>query len=85
MKISLPRLSAKDLATLAKRTLEVSNSGTHAFLNNHPLLTELSARYDDYDAVYTKQTFSGKGKDVAAADHDRDLSFSKLKAFLNGY
>ncbi|WP_312076489.1 hypothetical protein [Chryseobacterium sp.] len=54
-------MSTKDLAALAKRTLEVSNSGKYAVLNNHPLLTELSARYADYDAVYSKKTFSGKG------------------------
>jgi len=85
MKISLQRLSTKDLATLTQRTLELSNSGRYAILSNHPLVTELATKYAEYDAVYTKQTFSGKGKDVAAADFDRDAAFSSLKAFLNGY
>lgn len=85
MEISLQRLKTKDLATLAKRTLETSQSGTHAILNNHPLLTELSARYADYDAVYSKKTFSGKGAEVAVADEERDKAFSSLKAFLFGY
>lgn len=35
--------------------------------------------------VYTKLTYSGKGKDVATADKERDVAFSSLKAFLNGY
>lgn len=85
MKISLQRVSTKDLATLTQRTLELSNSGKYAVFNNHPLVTELATKYADYDAVYTKQTFSGKGKDVAASDQERDIAFSKLKAFLNGY
>jgi len=85
MKISLQRLSTKDLATLTQRILELSNSGKYAILNNHPLVTELAAKYADYDLVYTKQTFSGKGKDVATADGERDRAFSSLKAFLDGY
>lgn len=85
MKISLQRVSTKDLATLTQRTLELSNSGRFAVLNNHPLVTELATKYADYDAVYTKQTFSGKGKDVSMADDERDRAFSSLKAFLEGY
>ncbi|MBO6183871.1 MAG: hypothetical protein J6O88_04140 [Chryseobacterium sp.] len=85
MKISLQRVSTKDLATLTERTLTVSTSGKYPVLTNHPLMNELTNHYTDYDAVYTKKTFSGKGKDVAAADHDRDVAFSCIKAFLNGY
>lgn len=85
MKISLPRLSTKDLATLAERTLQVSQSGKYPALDNHPLVSLLATEYADYDAVYAKQTYSGKGKDVATADEERDEAFSKLKAFLNGY
>jgi hypothetical protein len=85
MKISLQRVSTKDLATLTERTLTVSTSGKYPVLTNHPLMNELTTRYADYSEVYTKKTFSGKGKDVAAADHDRDVAFSVIKAFLNGY
>jgi len=85
MKISLQRVSTKDLATLTERTITVSASGKYPVLTNHPLINELTTHYADYDAVYAKKTFSGKGKDVAAADHDRDVAFSSLKAFLNGY
>lgn len=85
MKISLQRVSTKDLATLTERTITVSASGKYPMLANHPLMNELTTHYADYDAVYTKKTFSGKGKDVAAADYDRDVAFSSLKAFLNGY
>ncbi|VXB07276.1 MULTISPECIES: DUF6261 family protein [Chryseobacterium] len=85
MKISLQRVSTKDLATLTERTLTVSTSGKYPVLTNHPLINELTTHYADYSEVYTKKTFSGKGKDVAAADHDRDVAFSVIKAFLNGY
>jgi hypothetical protein len=85
MKISLQRVSTKDLATLTERTITVSTSGKYPILTNHPLMNELTTHYADYSEVYTKKTFSGKGKDVAAADHDRDVAFSVIKAFLNGY
>lgn len=84
MKISLQRVSTKDLATLTERTLTVSTSGKYPVLTNHPLMNELTTHYADYSEVYTKKTFSGKGKDVAAADHDRDVAFSVIKLFSMG-
>jgi hypothetical protein len=85
MKIALSRLSTKDLATLVQRVISKSESGTYPVITNHPLLADLQTKYNDYDAVYTKLTFSGKGNTVATADRERDLSFSNLKAFLNGF
>lgn len=85
MKITLSKLSTKDLATLTQRTINVSDSGTYAVITNHPLLAELKTKYADYDAVYAKQIYSGKGNEVAQADKERDDAFSNLKAFLNGY
>lgn len=85
MKITLSKLSTKDLATLTQRTINVSDSGTYAVITNHPLLAELKTKYAEYDAVYAKQIYSGKGDEVARADKERDKAFSNLKAFLNGY
>ena len=85
MKITLSKLSTKDLATLTQRTINVSDSGTYEVITDHPLLAELKNKYAEYDAVYTKQIYSGKGKDVADLDIERDLAYSNLKAFLNGY
>lgn len=85
MKIALSRLSTKDLATLSQRIINTSESGKYQVIKSHPLLTELKAKYADYDAVYTKMTFSGKGNDVAALDRERDLLFNTIKKFLNGY
>jgi len=85
MKIALTRLGTKDLATLAQRMISTSNSGKYPVIVNHPLLINLQTSYTDYDQVYAKQIYSGKGKNVASADHERDLIYSNLKAFLNGY
>lgn len=85
MKITLSKLSTKDLATLTQRTINVSDSGTYPVITDHPLLAELKNKYAEYDAVYAKQIYSGKGDEVATADNERDTSFSNLKAFLNGY
>lgn len=85
MRITLSDLNTKDLATLVQRTITASDSGKYAVISNHPLFSELKTIYTEYDAVYTKSTFSGKGNDVLSADRDRDISFRALKNFLNGY
>lgn len=85
MKITLRKLSTKDLATLAQRTINTSDSGNYPVIDAHPLLEELKVKYAEYDAVYTKMTFSGKGNDVAQADRERDMAYAALKAFLNSY
>ncbi|GGG50976.1 DUF6261 family protein [Epilithonimonas arachidiradicis] len=85
MKITLARLSTKDLATLAQRIISNIQSGKYPVISNHPLTATLQTSYSTYDLVYTKQIYSGKGKEVATADHERDVSYTNLKAFLNGY
>ena len=85
MKITLTALSTKDLATLAQRVIASSSAGNYQVIAGHPLLATLQTSYNEYDLVYAKQIYSGKGKDVANADHDRDASYNALKAFLNGY
>lgn len=85
MKISLVRLSTKDLATLAQRIMTNIQSGKYPVISNHPLTATLQTSYNEYDVVYTKQIYSGKGKDVATADHERDVAYTSFKAFLNGY
>ncbi len=85
MKIALTKLSTKDLATLAQRILSNIQSGKYPVISKHPLIATLQTSYTAYDKVYTKQTYSGKGKEVAAADHERDVAYSNLKSFLNGY
>ena len=85
MKITLARLNTKDLATLAQRIISNGQSGKYPVINNHPLLAALHDSFIEYDQVFNKDSYSGKGKNVAAADHERDIAYSNLKAFLNGY
>ncbi|SFC08448.1 DUF6261 family protein [Kaistella jeonii] len=85
MKITLTKLSTKDLATLAQRIIANNLSGKYPVIDNHPLTQTLQTSYAEYDLVYTKQIYSGKGKNVATADHERDVAYANLKAFLNGY
>lgn len=85
MKISLVRLSTKDLATLAQRIISNIQSGKYPVISDHPLTATLQTSYNEYDVVYTKKIYSGKGKDVATADFERDVAYNSLKAFLNGY
>ena len=85
MKINLSRINTKNLATLAQRLINSSKTGEYTIVDGHPLLLALETSYNDYDAIYTKQTYSGKGKEVAQADKERDMAFANMKAFLNGY
>lgn len=85
MKITLSTLSTKDLATLVQRLINISTSGNYSVINNHPLINEIKNKYADYDAVYTKPIFSGKGRDVNSADRERDVTFVNLKSYLNSY
>ena len=85
MTINLRKLSTKNLATLVQRILNSSQNGNYTIVANHPLLLTLNSSYLTYDGVYSKLTYSGKGKEVAIADKERDVAFGNLKAFLNGY
>ncbi|WP_291878682.1 hypothetical protein [Chryseobacterium sp.] len=45
MKISLTKLSTKDLATLAQRIISSSQSGKYPVITNHPLVAALQTSY----------------------------------------
>ena len=85
MKITLQKLSTKDLATLAQRIINSSKNGNYTVVENHELLITIEEKYNVYDKVYAKLTFSGKGQTVAEADRTRDHLFSGMKQFLKGY
>ena len=85
MKITLQKLSTKDLATLAQRIISSSKNGNYTVVENHELLIALEEEYTLYDKVYAKLAFSGKGQTVAEADRTRDHLFSGMKKFLKGY
>lgn len=85
MKIALQHLGTKDLATLAKRTISTSKNAKYKMMENHPLLSELVEVSAQYDALYSKNYASGKGKEIAQADKARDKIFSKMKNFISAY
>ena len=85
MKISLAKLSTKDLATLAERTINSSQTGNYTVIANHELLQEIKKEYTDYQKVYSKLTYSGKGQSVAEADATRDKIYSGIKTYLKGF
>ena len=85
MKITLQKLSTKDLATLAQRIINSSKNGNYTVVENHELLLSIEEQYSIYDKVYAKLAFSGKGQTVAEADRTRDHLFSGMKKFLKGY
>lgn len=85
MKITLSKLSTKELATLASRVINSSEGGDYTVVENHDLLLAIKKEYADYDKVYNKLAYSGKGEEVAAADEARDEIFSNIKGFLAGY
>lgn len=85
MKITLAKLSTKDLATLAERTINSSQQGNFTVVENHELLLKVKKEYELYQQVYTKLTHSGKGKSVAEADNKRDQLFSGIKNYLSGF
>ncbi|MGV0925112.1 DUF6261 family protein [Empedobacter tilapiae] len=85
MKIALSNLTTKNLATLTQRLINSSKTGNYTIIENHPLLLSLEISYSQYDSVYSKLTYSGKGESVAELDKRRDLIFRNMKAYLNAY
>lgn len=85
MNINLARLTTKNLATLAQRVINASQQGNYTLVQAHTLFNALADSYQNYDAVYTKLTYSGRGKAVNAAHKARVLAFNNLKNFLNAY
>ena len=52
MKISLVRLSTKDLATLTQRIISNAQSGKYPVINNHTLLADLYDSFIEYDQPF---------------------------------
>jgi hypothetical protein len=85
MKINLTDLTTNDLAALSQRAITTSEEPAFAVVQGNPLLEAVKSVYGEYDAVYTKNAFSGKGKLLIATDGKRDTPFGALKFILQGY
>ena len=56
MKITLARLTTKDLATLAQRVIQISKNEKHQKKQKqNPLLADLEKKSQAYDEIYAKQ------------------------------
>ena len=85
MKITLSRLGTKNLASLAQRVVNSSKSGKYKIAEEHDFLKALERESAEYDKLYVKLTYSGKGEEITAADMARDKAFYALKLYLEGY
>lgn len=85
MKISLAQLSTKDLATLSQRSIVISDEPAFTVVKDNPLLAAVKTVYNQYDAVYTKKAYSGKGELLLKADGNRDAPFGGFKYILLGH
>ncbi|MDO4880575.1 MAG: DUF6261 family protein [Capnocytophaga sp.] len=85
MKITLSKLSTKELATLAESTISISKNVRYTFLADNELLKKLEETFGIYRTLYNKVTFSGKGKTVAQADKNRTKEFNNFRDYLKGY
>jgi hypothetical protein len=85
MRINLAQLSTKDLAALSQRTITISDEPAYAIVKDNPLLAAVKTVYNEYDAVYTKKAYSGKGDLLIEFDGNRDAPFGGLKGILLGH
>lgn len=85
MKITFSDLSTKDLAALCQRSIAVSDETAYAVVKDNPLLTTVKTVYGEYDLLYTKKSYSGKGDLLLVFDRNRDMPFGGLKDILIGH
>lgn len=82
MTIQLSKITTKDLATLAMRIIKSSREGKYVLKLETPLLNVLEDVYKEYDLVYIKKTYSGKGDEVSAIHKERCRIYSNMKNFF---
>ena len=85
MNIALSRLSTRVLAGLSQRVVNSSKNGKFKMVEEHDLLKALEKESNDFEKLYGKLTYSGKGQEIMAADTARDKAFYALKTLLKGY
>ncbi|ADQ79026.1 hypothetical protein Palpr_0874 [Paludibacter propionicigenes WB4] len=85
MTISFTSLSTKDLATLSQRTIVTSDEPAFSMVRDNPLLAAVKTVYNEYDGVYAKKFYTGKGDQLVDADDERDNPFAGLKSILIGH
>ena len=85
MNIALTRLSTRALGGLAQRVVKSSKNGKFKIVEEHELLKALEKESKEFEDLYGKLTYSGKGNEIVAADVARDKTFTALRTLLKGY
>ena len=85
MKITLSKLSTRALGGLAQRVVKSSKNGKFKIVEEHQLLKALEKESKEFEDLYGKLTYSGKGNEIVAADVARDKTFTALRTLLKGY
>ena len=85
MNIALTRLSTRALGGLAQRVVKSSKNGKFKIVEEHELLKSLEKESKEFEDLYGKLTYSGKGNEIVAADVARDKTFTALRTLLKGY
>lgn len=85
MKINFSKIGTKDLATLAERVLTSTKKSEYKIIENHSLLNKIQEEFAQYQKVYNKLAYSGKGASVLDADKNRDKIFSIMRNYLKGF
>ena len=82
---ALNRISTVALAALAEDVIKASKEGKHIIPEISPLLSALEQEYNTYKEAFVKQTYSGKGKELAKLDEERDDVFSQMRNYLKAF
>ena len=82
---ALNRISTVALAALAEDVIKASKEGKHIIPEISPLLSALEQEYNTYKEAFAKQTYSGKGKELAKLDEERDDVFSQMRNYLKAF
>ena len=86
MKIALSQLKTVTLSALAERLVGASKGGKYSIsVIGHPLLRAIEEENSNYKQLVNKQAYSGKGKEVAEADEERDKAFTAMKNYLKSF
>ena len=83
--VSFKELGTKVLGNLAESTLELTTQTGDETIINHPLVVEVKNNYVQYEAVIIKNTYSGMGENIAAADVLRSNIDTSVKKIITGF
>jgi len=72
------------VGNLGERTIELSNQTGNEAIINHPLFLEVKSKFQEYDTVVIKRTFSGMGTNVITADLYRGRIDNSIHKIISG-